>query len=304
MDILVFVECTITARFRNHNRTDYITPFRHWSTTPGNYPFTVAAASEQAVLYGLTATASKPGNVHVLPFHEVKIKLTPTSESVKPGQTANYAIEVTNLGNVRDSFSISLHFSDFDGAYRAFPTSIQSAWTTIDKPTLTMDPGQSDVAKLTITVPQNWAGMDDATYKFTATATCQADSTVTANATANLTVVATKRSMTEYVKLELIWLKGTVTGLNIKADVKAALIDKLTDATMKVEQAIGWITSGKNTQANNMLTAAQNILQAFINQAQAQAGKAISPTDAQTLIQTAQTIQEDIQKAQTTPLSN
>jgi len=282
----------------------YITPYRHWSTTPGDYPFTVAAASEQAVIYGLAATDSKLGNVHVLPFHEVKIELTPPSESVKPGQTANYKIEVTNLGNVRDSFSISLHFDDFDGTYHAFPTAIQLAWTTIDKPTLTMDPGQSDVAKLAITVPQNWAGMEDATYKFTATATCQADPTANASASASLTVQATKRSMAEYVKLEIQWLRQKVKGLNIAAGVKNSLLAKLADAETKVDQALQWIINGRETPANNLLSAAQNIVQAFINDVQAQSGKAITSADALALIQIAQAIQEDILKAQNTPLSN
>jgi cellobiose-specific phosphotransferase system component IIA len=282
----------------------YITPYKDWSTTPGDYPFTVTAASEQAVLYGLTATESKLGNVHVLPFHEVKIKLTPASVTVKPGQAANYTIEVTNLGNVRDSFSISLLFDDFGGTYKAFPTSIQSAWTTIDKPTLTMDPGQSDVAKLTITVPQNWAGMQDTTYKFTATATCQADPTANASDSANLIVKTTKQSMAEYVKLEIQWLQNNVISLHLKADVNTGLLDKLGNATMKVDQAIQWINQGNVTVANNMLTAANNILDAFINQVNGQKGKAIRLTDALALIDRAHKIQTEIQQAISQPIDD
>jgi hypothetical protein len=112
-----------------------------------------------------------------------------------------------------------------------------------------------------------------------------------------LQILYTKRSLAEYVRLELTWLNATVTGLNIKADVKAGLIDKLNSATGSVDLAIGWITMTRNTQANNMLTAAQNILDAFISQVKAQIGKAISPGDATTLINTAQKIQKDILKA-------
>jgi hypothetical protein len=234
----------------------------------------------------------------------VEISLTPATISVKPGQSALYTIEVHNLGNVNDTFNITLVFDDFGTTYRAFPTAILSAWTTLDDPTMTLNPFSSDTTTLTITVPHNWAGMDNATYEFNATATSVPHPSAKDTGSAALQVQATKHSMAEYIKLEIQWLKETVNSLNIKEGIRSSLLAKLADAEMKVDRAIQWIVQGRETAANNMLNAAENMLQGFVNEVQSQAGKAISPADAETLIKTAQKIQEDIQKAKSTPLSN
>lgn len=275
----------------------YITPYKDWSTAPGDYSFTVNATSEQAALYWLVAMNSESANVHVLPFHEVAIGLTPLSVTVKPGQAAEYIINVTNLGNVQDSFGFTLLFDDFDGTYQAFPTSIQTAWARMEKGTLTTGPGQSELDKLIITAPQNWAGMEDATYKFTAKVYCLAESTASASVSANLVVKTTKQSMAEYVKLEIQWLQNKVISLNLKAGVKTCLLHTLSEATLTVNHAIQWIQQGDAAVANNLLQATDQILDAFINQVSAQKGKAIQPTDALVLIGQAQKIQNDIQQA-------
>lgn len=234
----------------------------------------------------------------------VQLTVTPASQDILPGESAYYNIEVTNLGNVPDTYDISLAFDDFDGTYKAFPTVIQSWWATLDKLTLTLNPGHSDIVTLAITVPPNWAGMETATYTFKASATSQAYPSAKDTASAALQVQATKHSMAEYIRLEIQWLKQTVNSLNIKKGIKNSLLAYLADAEKKVDQAIQWINQGTDPPANNMLNAAQNILQEFMNEVKAQTGKAISSADAQTLIQTAQNIQQNIQTAKNTPIGN
>ena len=253
--------------------------------------------------HSLVVLASGARYFDVYAPHGVSISLSPTDLTIEPGQTAMYTINVTNTGGVQDTYSLTPIFTDFNGDFRAYPRAIEDFWTTLNPTSLTLDLEESANATLTITVPQDWAGMEEATYNFTTTATCQADPTVTANATATLTVEATKRTMAEYAKLELIWLNATVTDLDIKEDVKAGLIDKLTSTTKKVDQAIEWIKSGKGTQAYNMLKAAQNIIEAFISQTRAQRNKAIPAAIADDLITKAQKITEDIENTKNTPIN-
>lgn len=279
-----------------------IEPYRHWSTSPGDYLFTITAIGGFAKWNGLDANDSMSAVVHILPFHEVEVSLAPLTASLKPGQSSLYDIEVTNLGNVPDVYNVALLFDDFGETYEAFPTAIQPEWTTLDALTIALDPGNMGVVTLNVTVPPNWAGMEAATYTFKASITCQADPSVNDKTSAALKVQATKRSMAEYVRLEIQRLKQTVNDANIKEELKNGLVAKLVNAEAKVSQAVQWIIQGREGQANNMLSAAQAILQGFISEVKAQSGKGISPAIAQIMIQMAQNIQQDIQQAKNTPL--
>jgi len=276
------------------------------STTNPTYSFTLPMMEYSPVIT-LNVTdilgASSTDTASLTVFG-VQLTVIPPSQEIVPGESAYYNINVTNIGNVPDTYGISLAFNDFDGTYEAFPTVIQSGWATLDKLTLTLNSGHSGIVTLAIAVSPDWAGMETATYTFETSAISQAYPSAKDTASAALQVQATKRSMAEYIKLEIQWLKETVGSLNIKEGIRSSLLAKLADAEMKVDGAIQWIVQGRETAANNMLNAAENMLQGFVNEVQAQAGKAISPADAQTLIQRAQTIQEDILKAKSTPLSN
>jgi len=275
----------------------FVEPYRHWSTSPGDYPFTVTGTSQQAPLHDLAATDTESATVHVLPFYEPDLTITSTTVTVEPSDAAVYIIEVTNLGNVRDGFDISLIYIDFDGAYRADPPSIQPAWTNIDKTSLTLDPGGSDTATLSITVPSDWAGIEDATYEFTATATSTTNPTASDTETAELTVQTTKESKTRYIGLEIESLTDEVRDSAICDEIKSSLLDKLTNATKKYEQALDYILEGRIKIANNMLKACKQILSVFINEVEAQKGKCIPAATADDWIAKAETIISDIENA-------
>ena len=273
----------------------FVEPYRHWSTSPGDYSFTITGISQQAPLHDLVATDIESAIVHVLPFYEPDLAITPTTISVEPSDIAVYTIEVTNLGNVLDTFDISLTYADFNGAYRADPTSIPPAWTTIDKTFTTLDPGASDTATFNIAVPSYWAGIEDATYEFTATATSRTDLSASDSDSAELTVEATKESMARYIDLELQWLTNDVTASWIDDDIRFSLLDKLASATYKKEQALNYILTEEEKLANNMLKACRRIVNAFINEVEAQRGKHIQEVIADDWIVEAQAIMNDIE---------
>ncbi len=278
-----------------------VQPYRHWSTSPGDYPFTISGASQQAPLHDLTATDTDNVVVQVLPFYEVDILITPETCMTEPGGTEVYTIEVTNLGNVLDSFDISLYFNDFDGSYRAVPTAIQPEWITIDKTSMTMGPGISDIATLSITVPSDWEGMENAIYEFIATAISTTTSTASDNDISEFMVQATKESKTRYINLELDALIDMVSSSTIYKGIKNSLLAKFASASHKKEQALDYVIEGRTKQANNMLKAVQGILNAYINQAEAQCGKYIPKDIADTWSAIAQTIVQDIEVTIMTP---
>ena len=250
-----------------------VRPYRHWSTSPGDYPYTLTGTSQQAPLHGLVATDSKEAVIHVLPFYEVDVSITPSIVSINPGGTGVYGIKVMNIGNIQDSFDLSLTYVDFDGAYRVVPTSIQPGWTTIDKTLLgPLDPGMYDIAIFSAIVPSDWAGSEDATYEYDATAISEGDTTVSESDSASLTVEATKESMARYIDLEFQWLTEGVAESGIDDDIRLSLLDKLSEATKKKEQALDYVLLGKENVANNMFKACKKIVSAFINEVEAQSG--------------------------------
>jgi len=125
-----------------------------------------------------------------------------------------------------------------------------------------------------------------------------ANETLTSNTPARLPASATdKLSVTQYIKLEMEWLTTSLKSMNIEEDVKESLLDKLTNATLKVDQAINWINLNREKQANNMLNSVMNIMNAFLNQVYAQESKALSELYSKSLIITSQGIVEDVETA-------
>jgi len=269
----------------------YIEPYRDWSTSTGDYSFSVTGTSQVAPSRDLTVTDTVFANAHILPFYEVDVVVIPATISTEPGGTGVYTIEVTNLGNVPDSFDISLSFIDFGDTYHAVPTEIQEMWTILNPTGLTLDPSDSGFASLSITVPSDWVGMEDAPYEFTATAT---DLSVSDSEKAVFMVQVTKESQTRYINLELEELTELVMNSDIHKGIKQSLLAKLGSATEKKEQALNYILEGRIQEANNMLKACQNIMQAYINQLEAQNDKHIPESLVIVWTTRAQTIVTDI----------
>jgi hypothetical protein len=240
-----------------------------------------------------TTNSSIEHLVVVVPF---SISINPKSYTLKPGNTASFAINVTNLGNTADSYNLAIQYADFGTKYRALPTAIQPSWTTLDKTLIgPLNPGAYDIATLTISVPADWAGMETTTYEFNATATSLGIAHVpplSATAFANLTVQATRASMTNYIDVELQSLINTVQTSAVRGIFKDPLARLLTYAV--------WLKETKPPDTN--LGACRGIVQTFTSSvANLKLYGMIPKATADSWMAAAQTIIKDLNKAIATP---
>lgn len=245
--------------------------------------------------------------------HGVEISIDPVSALVKPGNSALYNVTVKNTGNVDDVFW--LLFNCYEIAGKVIDKEIPFGWlegwyscvafdnmTICLPPSVSLKPDESKNKTLTINVPDNWAGMDDITYPFTVTAQTPWSPGVSDTAEANLTVEATKRSMAEFVKYELQWLKSAVEELDIVLGIRRSLLSQIDSAILTEQQALNYIIAENEALANNMLTSCKRIINAFIYETQALNGRPLAESDADSLIQLAQEIIKDIEKTMAEPI--
>jgi len=118
---------------------------------------------------------------------------------------------------------------------------------------------------------------------------------------ADITIVG-KKGIVECIDTNLQDLVEAANGLDINKGIKNSLLSKLGNARSKNEDALKFIEDGKESQANNMLNAEDNIMNAFINEVEAQSGKKIPEEDADHLITGATDIRALIQLAIETPI--
>lgn len=91
-------------------------------------------------------------------------------------------------------------------------------------------------------------------------------------------------------------------GLDIQDGVRNSLMQKLENARKNNDDALKFIDQDTEDQANNMLSAEDNLMQAFVNEVAAQTGKAISTDDTTSLNTQAAEIRELIQNAVVTSI--
>ena len=273
-----------------------IKPFRHPMTSPGKYPFTIFADSKEAKELGLS-TPDPSGNsrtgasdiayVRVIQFYDVQVEVEPGGAVRKPGMIQNYTVTGTNMGNVADSMSVEVEFKDFnqsgctlttlgkdDGCpFRAWPTVIQrDNWTTVNQLATSFGPlavtaNQND--GFTITVPRDWAAMENTTYKFVITVVSSGDNEdprASGTSTVEHEAVATKESMTRYISLEIDELIGEIEKANAQGIKTGGLLPiAMYPGKKKIDQALELILDGQPAQASNALSSNVHIMEAFIH---------------------------------------
>ncbi|TFG25752.1 MAG: hypothetical protein EU533_00815 [Promethearchaeota archaeon] len=227
----------------------------------GSYDFLVKAYSVKS---GMAKWDTVQACSQVVPYYGVDVLVIPQTNYAKPSEIVEYTIEVTNLGNVEDTYDILLDSVD-----------LNLDWAIVDKTTMILGPGESDIAIITISVPSDWAGMNPSTYPLNVTAISRIDPLRRDRQTPELIVLPTKESKARYIDIELESLTEQISDSTIDEDVKTGLLDKLTAAIEKKEQALNYIIEGKMKLANNMLKACQNIMEAYLSLIEAQFGKAI-----------------------------
>ena len=276
-----------------------VKPFRHPLTQPGIYPVKITADSVEAKANSM-ASPDPSGNarwnakdesfVKVDTFFEPQVVILRNSNSGKPGSVFDYTIEGTNGGNDPDSMSLRLDFLDFNQAgctlttlgasadcpYRAVPTAIPSAaWTTastispvLPDPPALLDPLGGATDTFRISVPRDWAGMVDTTYRFRVTTVSQKDDEVpaaTRNFTALHTVIATKESMTRYIGLEIADLIATLTAAEAAGVKLGGLKPIAVHPIQKMNNgALEAILAGNFAKASNNHATSIQLVQAFV----------------------------------------
>lgn len=265
-----------------------ITPVKHWTTAPGirTFKLRVESITNPSVFIEIDAT------LEVLPFGQPKVSIPIDFAEIDPGMTANYTIEITNEGNVLDTFYLNFIALDFGSAYEAIPTAIDFSWILFTPKYPSANPGDTTTTTLSISVPWDWAAMEDATYDFIVTAT----SSITPDSdsdTGQLKVHATPISMMFWVKAEIEDLISDVEALP-PSDVRDGLHDKATAAYYKINQSINRYLLGDDPPASNLLKTTKNMLKAFLHLLDAQRGKALTVAQADYLAAKAQKIRDDI----------
>lgn len=276
-----------------------ISPFKHPLTRPGKYPFKVTADSKDSknVKPGGLAEIDPSGHrragafdvafIEVVSFRDPQIAVMPLNPSLKPGIIQLYTVEGSNMGNVDDSMSVGVQFKDFNESgctlttmgkeagcpYRAVPTLIPgSNWTTVNELANQfgpLEPSGTATDNFAITVPRDWAGMQDTIYEFGITVTSLGDDEDPPASNTGLVkhaVIATKESMTRYIRLEIIELIGEIERANELGIKTGGLLPlSLGPAQKKIDQALELILSDKMNNASNALSSNVKIMEAFIH---------------------------------------
>ncbi len=160
-------------------------------------------------------------------------------QTVDPGEVAVYDFTLHNQGNVDDRFRMTQWFDDNGLKYHAQPTLPGTAVRSGVESRI--GSGTSVVARAQVSVPADWAGMEDAVYRFHLQATSLADRNAAAEDMATVKVKATKRSMSEYVHGEVRDLRVDILTLGAGDAVKADLLrqsDGLADHVQAASAAL------------------------------------------------------------------
>lgn len=226
----------------------------------------------------------------------VEVNITPAQNEASPKDSVFYSVNITNKGDLADVYDVSFEAENFAG-YRGYPTAIQCSWTTFNNSNMELNPSMSEIRPLMVSVPENWAGMEDVNYTFSVNAKSETNVDVSNTSFAELKIRADKRSMVEYSKLEIQWLAELVNSSDIDQGIKNALLAKLTNAESKANQALDYLDSGKTVIADNMIQVSQNEMNAFTKLVEAQYDKKIMQPDAEMLKEKASQVTEDLEKA-------
>jgi hypothetical protein len=288
--------------------SENIDPVEVYSIVVGNYGNTYAAFSEISEKTGgkayLSLNAFGVADAIIEAIGDigtggygVDVNITPTKNETTPGNSVMYSVNITNRVNISDVYDVSFEAKNIASSYSGYPTAIQYSWIMFDDSEIKLDPNMSEAKPLVINVPENWAGMEDVIYNFNVVVISTTNTSIGNTSSAELKVKAGRRSMIEYSKLEIQWLSESVNGSGVDQGVKNALLFKLSNAESKLDQAIVNLDKGKMKTADNMLGVSQNIMNAFVNQVNAQYDKKIMQPDAEAIGEIASQIMGDIEKA-------
>ncbi|MBE9506556.1 MAG: S8 family serine peptidase [Chloroflexi bacterium] len=224
--------------------------------------------------------------------------LAAASAQTMPGDTAEYAYTLTNLGNVADSFSLAFGASDLSETVLAYPTAIPAEWVQLSSSPVALESGAQTADVLQTVVPTDWAGMEITTYRFSLSAASDAEPEVGDTDLAFLSVQPTKRSKIEYARQEIGWLHTPVS----ESPEPDGLLAKLRVADAKVQKALDRLVAGDLIGTNTSLDATINKIEAFVNEVEDQRGDVLDEATADDFVAKANAIIAHLLEARMTTM--
>ncbi len=247
-----------------------VIPDKECTTAPGVRTLTLRVQSlSNPFLY-----TEIPLYLEVLPFGDPQATIIPSFAETDPNATVIYSVQITNGGNVDDTFDPQFFSFDFGSTYMASPSAIPDSWVVFSPSAPSAPACGVTTAIMSITVPWDWAAMEDATYDFWVEVWSSV-SPVEDTVFGQLLVHATPMSMMFWVKAEIEQLIEDVEALP-DSDVKDGLHDKASAALNKVIQGLNRYGQGDDPPSSNHFRTTQNILRAFIHLLHAQSGKQLT----------------------------
>ncbi|MFX1443013.1 MAG: hypothetical protein ACFFHV_06325 [Promethearchaeota archaeon] len=234
----VFSKSTVTLGVGNSEWVQlHITPKRHYSTSPGNYPFSVTGTSQKAQQQNLIREDTVSATVRVLPFYEFSSAIS-DDITVIPGELNKFTIQIQNLGNVEDTYSLNYIFKDFASQYEAYPTVLQEIWFSNLVDSVTLGPGEKSTIEISVIIPQNWAGFEDTIYEME-------------------TIISTVHASSQALDFSI----EAISLLYNKLCYLDWQLEELKDYITSKVWIFGWILNYKLSQVQNMLQEAHNLVE-------------------------------------------
>jgi uncharacterized membrane protein len=163
-------------------------------------------------------------------YYLFKVTISPETQ-IKPSETANYTITLTNTGILDDKYNLLLI------------TGINSIWINFSITNIEIPANSSATILLQFTPPSDLLLMYNTTYQFEIRATSVYaidinDVALTKSVSQTLTVIATKESKTRYIITEVKKLITTLEGMNIPHGIKNSLKAKLKSALENLNESL------------------------------------------------------------------
>jgi uncharacterized repeat protein (TIGR01451 family) len=154
-----------------------------WENGTATLSVTVPLNATGCTVDNITVTATGTGVsdfnsclAHATVFRDVGVSVSPDYQSGLNGATLAYTVTITNLGNVEDTYSLTL--TDTEG------------WgPSVSPPSLTVAPWGSDAATLNVTIPSGAIGSTEDNISITATSTADPSVSDSTSCIAHVTVV-------------------------------------------------------------------------------------------------------------------
>ncbi|MHA1381079.1 MAG: hypothetical protein ACTSRG_22150 [Candidatus Helarchaeota archaeon] len=237
-----------------HNKTVYLTltPPRVYTTTPGPIPFTIRITSknDSSVIKEYHST------LNILEYYDAQFNLYPDMQFTRPGSFATNHLGITNLGNINDTYSLSISPLDFQNAYEAYPTAIPEEWITTNATLLSILPGLKKSIEISTQIPEDWEGYEDTTYGLDIFSTSINEPDVNISKIINITVNSTTESKIRYILRELKQLRNDIADL-LSEDLANQLIHYVNKSINRTKDALDSLLIGSHTQTIKNLTKAE-----------------------------------------------